>query len=209
MRALSLITACALFGATAAANASTYVATIEQVGSNVVATGSGSFDLTDLTLFNTFVQPFGAVESGIAALLLGSGAITTTTLAGYSGLSGPTSFGTGGTEITTTTTNGPTTAINGTGLGGSGAFIAVPTGYVSDTVLSTSTNTFVGATLASLLLTPGHYVWTWGTGMHQGSYTLDIGTVPLPATLPLFATGLAGLGLLGWRRKKKVAVLSA
>jgi len=26
--------------------------------------------------------------------------------------------------------------------------------------------------------------------------------VPLPATLPLFATGLAGLGLLGWRRKK-------
>ena len=33
--------------------------------------------------------------------------------------------------------------------------------------------------------------------------------VPLPATLPLFATGLAGLGLFGWRRKKKVAVLSA
>jgi MSHA biogenesis protein MshQ len=27
--------------------------------------------------------------------------------------------------------------------------------------------------------------------------------VPLPAALPLFATGLAGLGLLGWRRKRK------
>ena len=26
---------------------------------------------------------------------------------------------------------------------------------------------------------------------------------PLPAALPLFATGLAGLGLLGWRRKRK------
>jgi hypothetical protein len=26
---------------------------------------------------------------------------------------------------------------------------------------------------------------------------------PLPATLPLFATGFAGLGLLGWRRKRK------
>jgi hypothetical protein len=26
---------------------------------------------------------------------------------------------------------------------------------------------------------------------------------PLPATLPLFATGLVGLGLLGWRRKKR------
>jgi hypothetical protein len=29
--------------------------------------------------------------------------------------------------------------------------------------------------------------------------------VPLPAALPLFATGLVGLVLLGWRRKKKTA----
>ena len=29
--------------------------------------------------------------------------------------------------------------------------------------------------------------------------------VPIPAALPLFATGLAGLGLLGWRRKKAAA----
>ena len=28
---------------------------------------------------------------------------------------------------------------------------------------------------------------------------------PLPAALPLFATGLSGLGLLGWRRKRKQA----
>ena len=27
--------------------------------------------------------------------------------------------------------------------------------------------------------------------------------IPLPATLPLFATGLGVLGLLGWRRKRK------
>ena len=31
----------------------------------------------------------------------------------------------------------------------------------------------------------------------------NISTVPLPAALPLFATGLGALGLLGWRRKKK------
>jgi hypothetical protein len=29
---------------------------------------------------------------------------------------------------------------------------------------------------------------------------------PLPAALPLFATGLGGLGLLGWRRKRKAQV---
>jgi hypothetical protein len=33
--------------------------------------------------------------------------------------------------------------------------------------------------------------------------------VPLPAALPLFATGLGALGLLGWRRKKKAAALAA
>jgi hypothetical protein len=32
---------------------------------------------------------------------------------------------------------------------------------------------------------------------------LDVGTTPLPATLPLFASGLGALGLLGWRRKRK------
>ena len=30
----------------------------------------------------------------------------------------------------------------------------------------------------------------------------DIISTPLPAALPLFATGLAALGLLGWRRKR-------
>jgi hypothetical protein len=33
-------------------------------------------------------------------------------------------------------------------------------------------------------------------------------TVPLPGALPLFATGLGVLGVLGWRRKKKAAVVT-
>jgi hypothetical protein len=32
-----------------------------------------------------------------------------------------------------------------------------------------------------------------------------VAATPLPAALPLFATGLGALGLLGWRRKRKAA----
>jgi hypothetical protein len=34
-----------------------------------------------------------------------------------------------------------------------------------------------------------------------------LSAVPAPAALPLFATGLGGLGLLGWRRKRKARVV--
>jgi hypothetical protein len=33
--------------------------------------------------------------------------------------------------------------------------------------------------------------------------TVTVNQTPLPAALPLFATGIGGLGLLGWRRKRK------
>jgi hypothetical protein len=37
----------------------------------------------------------------------------------------------------------------------------------------------------------------------------DVEATPLPAALPLLATGLGALGLLGWRRKRKNAALAA
>ena len=33
----------------------------------------------------------------------------------------------------------------------------------------------------------------------------QLSETPLPAALPLFATGLGALGLLGWRSKRKAA----
>ncbi len=42
-----------------------------------------------------------------------------------------------------------------------------------------------------------------------GSETPGGSVVPLPAALPLFASGLGALGLVGWRRKKKAAALAA
>lgn len=45
-----------------------------------------------------------------------------------------------------------------------------------------------------------------GSGNNNGFVVAAINSVsatPLPATLPLFASGLGALGLLGWRRKRK------
>ena len=49
------------------------------------------------------------------------------------------------------------------------------------------------------------YSWIFNpSGSLPGDWTLTVSAeTPLPAALPLFATGLAGLGLLGWRRKRK------
>jgi PEP-CTERM motif len=51
---------------------------------------------------------------------------------------------------------------------------------------------------------------TNGTQGGAETYTLDnlvfsAGATPLPGALPLFASGLGALGLLGWRRKRKAA----
>jgi hypothetical protein len=40
------------------------------------------------------------------------------------------------------------------------------------------------------------------------AFQLEGNNTPLPAALPLFATGLGGLGLLGWRRKRKAQAVA-
>jgi hypothetical protein len=42
----------------------------------------------------------------------------------------------------------------------------------------------------------------------RGTVTFTLDTTPLPAALPLFATGLGAIGLLGWRRKRKAQALA-
>ncbi len=42
-----------------------------------------------------------------------------------------------------------------------------------------------------------------------GTLDVTITQTPLPAALPLFATGLGALGLFGWRRKRKAQAVAA
>jgi len=54
--------------------------------------------------------------------------------------------------------------------------LSVPTGYVSGTALANSA-TYSGQTFVTLGVTPGTYVWKWGTGANQ-NFTLQIPPTP-------------------------------
>jgi hypothetical protein len=164
---------------------------------NVVATGSGSIDLTDLTGFTGT----GSIGAGITPtqplFIIGS---PSGSFAYYEFISGPTSFGSG-SGAGASTTSGEQVGINCCDdLGGPA--LGVDLFYSSGSPISNAA-TYDNATFTSLGVTPGTYVWTWGTGAHADSFTLQIGPVaniPEPASLPLLAVGLAGLGLVLRRR---------
>jgi hypothetical protein len=101
------------------------VVTIQQVGANVVATGSGEFDLSGLTLLQLPVGFVAGVRPGVAILQLSSGALDP-----YSGASGPTSFGQSGI-FNASSSSGQVVAIVGDGeafAGIPGSGLGVPTG---------------------------------------------------------------------------------
>jgi hypothetical protein len=168
--------------------AQAYNVTLEQVGSNVVATGSGAIDLTGLQLFLSI--------SGVPAMFPAFGLIQTGAagpMGVYIGVTGPTSFGSGGLFF----------ANSGSGdfVGIGPSFISVPLFYVSGSALSSSA-TWNNASFASLGVTPGTYVWTWGTGLPNQNFTLRIGSVGVPdsgSTVSLL--GFVLLGLAALRRK--------
>ncbi|MGH3265858.1 MAG: hypothetical protein ACRDNS_28130 [Trebonia sp.] len=58
----------------------------------------------------------------------------------------------------------------------SDGFVGVTKGYVSGSSL-TSSATWDNQTFASLGVTPGSYVWTWG-GPRDDSFTLDVAVPP-------------------------------
>ena len=73
-------------------------------------------------------------------------------------------------------------------------------------VIVDSSNSFGTASVDPFFQFPVGYSLDISSGV--GNSPLSDAT-PLPAALPLFATGLGALGLFGWRRKKKAATLAA
>ena len=187
--------------APAPASATPYVVNLVQQGSNVVATGTGEFDLTGLSSIGTYNMPTG-VEANPGIVITGDNTLGGVFVEAWSGLTGPTSFGTGTSWIDATTGTGDGVGIDEGDF--STPVLYVPSFYVWGSTFSTSA-TWDNATFASLGLAPGTYVWTWGSAADQ-SFTLIISggmpTVPEPAALGMFGFGVLLIGgFVGLRRR--------
>ena len=200
-KALAILGSILFLGATAAhaAPVTPYVVTIEQDGANVVATGSGEFNLTGLS----FVEEVGSGVNG--EISPADSAVDFSTIGDTADLyiatmSGPANFGSGTFTDASSNNGGPYVAFELNGAPPEFTLI-VPHLYTSETPLAISQDIFDNTTLAILGIIPGTYTWTWGTAADQ-SFTIVAGT-PIPAALPLFATGFGVMGLFGWRRKRK------
>ena len=164
-----------------------YTVNFAQVGNNVVATGSGTLDLTGLSFAGT-----GSFGTGIipSSSVIGIGP-SVSAADYYSGVTGPSSFGAGGEKVSDAT-SGDTAGID---LAFGEADLAVPVGFKSGGSLSGS-DTFDNATFASLGLTPGVYTYMWSPpNVADDSFVINIPAtaVPEPATLALLAAPLAVL----------------
>ena len=122
-----------------------YTVTLTQQGPNVVASGSGTLDLTGLSLICNGCDAYTGymIPSAEAQFLTGAGKID-----GYSGASGPTSFGSGG--ITFANSNsGDIVGVLGAVPGEVPGEIEVPHSYAFGNPLS-DTSTYNSATFIRL-----------------------------------------------------------
>lgn len=189
---------CALFLLGSSFAHGAFIIAASEVGSNVVFTGSGSLDTTGLASAGTTLTFAGFYAPDPATLVVGP---TSPTLADtYTGLTGPTSFGTGSGA--------------GAVIVGSGYLVGIvpgistlylPNGYQSGSLISSS-DTYSNQTFSTLGLTPGKYVYS----LPNDTITLFIGpSSSVPESGSTFVLGGAAfLLLLGgqrWFRNARMA----
>jgi hypothetical protein len=153
-----------------------YLVTLQEVGSDVVATGSGILDTTLLAInVNPTFAP-GLVQPNAAAINTGPTGFTSNAALLGNLVSGPTNFGSGGQTLASS------------GSGDTVGFALLPPGQFSLFVPQncqnrgtcgplSDTSTYPNASCASLGITPGTYTWTWGSGADQ-NFTVQVGAAP-------------------------------
>jgi hypothetical protein len=174
-----------------------YVVTLLEVPAgggitNVVATGSGTIDLTGLTFIAPNADP-ARIRPSLGDIQTGPAFPTQSPEDLYTGFTGPPNFGSGGTTLASSGSGDIVILFDAL----AGGVLSVPLGYTSGNPLS-DTATYNDQTFTSLGATPGIYKWTWGTGADADSFTLQIGpaAIPEPTSLTLLAMSLASLGVV-------------
>lgn len=161
--------------------------TMQEVAGGVELNGSGTINKAALTIGDGNSFGVSGVLPNQSVIRGGNGSFDLTE---WFGVTGPASFGPRNTNVNTTARSGDPIVL--VGIYG---FLLLPDNYVSGSPLS-NTGFFAGSTLASLGVTPGTYVWTWGREDQADSLTLNIigpTVVPTPGSALLLGTGLLGL----------------
>jgi hypothetical protein len=189
----------ALIGASAQA---ALVIDIDQGGPDVIATMSGSIDMTDLVNTNQPSGNFGTgfMESGGDILSMQSAGVGNGNI--FGGITGPATFGTDTTGAAASSSTGGFFDLEFAAE----PLIFLPDSYVSGNSLS-GTDTWAGTTLAQLGLTSGtSFTYSWGSNADADSLQINIGpasqSVPEPVSLAMFAVGLTTLGMIRRRRAR-------
>jgi hypothetical protein len=174
-----------------------YVVTLTQEGPNVVAIGGGTINTTDLTFYYDPSDTAGLtarVTPYLASIFTGQFLSAEDVYKGAH--AGSASFGSGATTGASSGSGSPVGIYNYPDL------LFVPYDYVSGSPLM-DTATYDNATFSSLGVTPGTYVWSWGSGSNADSFTLTVGAAAVsePSTLDLMTLGLLGAGVA--RRKRR------
>lgn len=165
----------------------------EQVGANVVATGSGSLpDLNGLSFsFNSNSTPLINPAPQGPNVRVGATATADFYLGDF-----VVTGSLGSINLTTTANSG-----SGPIFGYTGSFLALPVSYSTGTQL-TSTATWTNTTFEALGLTPGATAnITWGSGARS----MAVSVVPEPSTWAMGAGGLACAAWGAWGRRKRAA----
>lgn len=189
-----LVAACLLAAVPSAASAAITV-TFNEVGNDVVALTSGSFDLTGMTFggpnpvtagINQDKRFFDAVTANEEQAVVYFGAVSGPFFPSFAGSVSASSF------------SGDVFGVRWeTGR------VTVPLGYVSGSSLS-ATTTWANHSFSSLGLPIGTYVYTFPAD----TVTLQIGAVPEPATWAMFILGFGMIGASMRRRKGVSAQVS-
>lgn len=169
-----------------------FVMNFTQNGSDVVEVGSGSLNITDLSLLTTG-EVTALIDTGNHEII--AGPVNNTSFSQYQFISNISSLSSGNVLIF---------ANGGSGdlVGFFDQYLLVPVGYTSGALANT--DTWNNQTFASLGLNTGTFYVTWGSGAAADDIKIIVGgaAVPEPASALLFAAPAAAMLL---RRRKRQA----